>query len=527
MSRSTKLLVLATAGAVFALPAAAQIGTAEVTGGVVEGVTADGVTSFKGIPFAAPPVGELRWRAPQPLTPWDGVRRADAFGPSCMQAESMMAFLGAPPLISEDCLYLNVWTPARNANERLPVMVWIYGGGFAAGSTASPAYDGTELANKGVVLVSIAYRVGAFGFLAHPELSAESGTGSGNYGLLDLIAGLEWVRDNIAAFGGDPGNVTIFGESAGGYAVSMLAASPLAAGLFHKAISESGASFAPPRTGALATGMNMATLAVAEAEGKAFLERLGATNIAAARALDAAAIQQAQGPGLGTGFWPVADGHVLLGDSYELYAQGRFNDTPILIGTNSDEGALFVQQAQVSPADFEAQVRAQFGERADAILAAYPHGTPAEARRAAKNVQREALFAWPTWAWARQHDRYGENPVYVYYFDHRTPQTPEGANHADEIRYVFGTLTSAGGLGEPRPADLAMSELLMGYWVNFAKTGDPNGPGLPAWPAFDADEQRVLVFDEATSARPIPNLRELEAMDEYFAWRREQAARPE
>src|SRR5690606_9361486 len=297
--------------------------------------------------------------------------RADAFGPSCMQAESMMAFLGAPPVISEDCLYLNVWTPARSANERLPVMVWIYGGGFAAGSTASPAYDGTQLAKKGVVLVSVAYRVGAFGFLAHPELSAESGTGSGNYGLLDLIAGLEWVRDNIAAFGGDPGNVTIFGESAGGYAVSMLAASPLAAGLFHKAISESGASFAPPRTGALATGMNMATLAVAEAEGKAFLERLGATNIAAARALDAAAIQQAQGPGLGTGFWPVADGHVLLGDSYALYAQGRFNDTPILIGTNSDEGALFVQQAQVSPADFEAQVRAQFGERADAILAAY------------------------------------------------------------------------------------------------------------------------------------------------------------
>jgi len=529
MSDLTRLLAVMAAGAALALPAAAQVRTADVTGGTVEGVTADGVTSFKGIPFAAPPVGELRWRAPEPLEPWDGVLRADTFGPSCMQAESMMAFLAAPPVISEDCLYLNVWTPARDAGERLPVMVWIYGGGFAAGSTASPSYAGTEIAKNGIVVVSIAYRVGPFGFLAHPELSEESGTGSGNYGLLDLIAGLGWVRDNIAAFGGDPGNVTIFGESAGGYAVSMLAASPLAAGLFHKAISQSGASFSTPRTGPRAPGLDMPALAIAEAEGQAFLEGLGAADIAAARALDAAVIQRAMGPGLNTAFWPVADGHVLLGDSYELYTEGRFNDTPILIGTNSDEGALFLPPGvtSVSPADFEAQVRAGYGELADTILAAYPHRSDAEATEAAKDIQRVSLFAWPTWAWARLQDRHGEHPAYVYYFDHRTPQSPSGANHADEIRYVFGTLASAGGVGEPRPADLAMSELMMSYWINFARTGDPNGPGLPAWPTFDADEQRVLVFDEATSARPIPNLRQLEAMEAYFAWRREQAARAE
>src|SRR5690606_30861266 len=289
MSDLTRLLAVMAAGAALALPAAAQVRTADVTGGTVEGVTADGVTSFKGIPFAAPPVGELRWRAPEPLEPWDGVLRADTFGPSCMQAESMMAFLAAPPVISEDCLYLNVWTPARDAGERLPVMVWIYGGGFAAGSTASPSYAGTEIAKNGIVVVSIAYRVGPFGFLAHPELSEESGTGSGNYGLLDLIAGLGWVRDNIAAFGGDPGNVTIFGESAGGYAVSMLAASPLAAGLFHKAISQSGASFSTPRTGPRAPGLDMPSLAIAEAEGQAFIEVLSGANIAATRAPDDAA----------------------------------------------------------------------------------------------------------------------------------------------------------------------------------------------------------------------------------------------
>lgn len=523
MSDLVKLFALA-ATATFAPAATAQVLTADVTGGEVAGVAVGGVASFKGIPFAAPPVGDLRWKAPRPVEPWDGVLQADTYGPSCMQAESMMAFLGAPPAIDEDCLYLNVWTPAEDAGARLPVMVWIYGGGFAAGSTASPTYAGDALAAQNVVVVSVAYRVGPFGFLAHPELSSESGEGSGNYGLLDVIAGLEWVRDNIASFGGDPGNVTIFGESAGGYAVSMLTASPLAEGLFHKAISESGASFSPPHGGERPPGMDMPALGAAERQGETFLRELGAEDVEAARALDAAAIQTAMGPGLDTAFWPVADGHVLLGDQYVLYQEGRFNDTPVLIGTNSDEGAMFLPpgSSTVTPADFESLVRAGYGERADAILAAYPHATMAEALEAMKDIQRDVLFAWPTWAWARLQDRHGEHDAYVYYFDHRTPQSPAGANHAAEIPYVFGTLDGPRAAGEPRPADLAMSELMMSYWVNFARTGNPNAPRLPEWPAFDTDSQRVMVFDEDPGAEPIPNLEQLEAMDAYFDWRRQE-----
>src|SRR5689334_20530300 len=264
----------------------AEVLTARVTGGQVEGVAANGIVAFKGIPFAAAPVGELRWKKPQPVVAWSGVKKAAAFGASCVQDAQMLQFVQAPPAVSEDCLYLNVWTPAKAAGDKLPVMVWIYGGGFAAGTTASRTYDGTGLAKKGVVLVSVAYRVGAFGFLAHPELSKESGKGSGNYGLQDMIAGLQWVKANIAKFGGDPTRVTIFGESAGGIAVSMLAASPAAKGLFHRAISQSGGNFAPPRL-ASEGGQNAPTLKVAEATGVEFLAKLKAADIKAARDLPA------------------------------------------------------------------------------------------------------------------------------------------------------------------------------------------------------------------------------------------------
>jgi para-nitrobenzyl esterase len=517
----TRALIVLTLGAL-AAPVSAGIPTAHVTGGTVEGVVADGVSVFKGIPFAAPPTGRNRWRAPQPVEPWSGVKTADRYAAGCMQDPQMMRFIGSDAGVSEDCLYLDIWTPAKTAGEKLPVMVWIYGGGFAAGATSSPTYAGKELAKLGVVQVNVAYRVGVFGFLAHPELSAESGQGSGNYGLLDQIAGLEWVKRNIAAFGGDPANVTIFGESAGGISVSMLAASPAAKGLFERAISESGGSFAPLRTGAPgAAGENVPTLAVAEASGKAFLDKLGVATIAEARALPAEDVQKAQGAGLGTGFWPVADGHVLLGDQYVLYAQGRFNDTPVLIGTNSDEGALFVRPGTTTAA-FEQMVRAGYGQRADKILAAYPHATDDEASRSAQDLMRDSLFAWPTWAWARLQSARGRNKAFVYYFDHRTPQSPNGATHAAELGYVFRTLDARG--GTPRPEDTATSELMSRYWTNFAKTGDPNGPGLPEWPAFDEKGQRVMVFDGDSGAQPVPNLKKLEAMDAYFAWRRENAA---
>jgi len=509
------------------LSAGAQVLTAKVTGGEVQGVAVDGAAMFKGIPFAAPPTGELRWKKPQPVISWQGTRAATAFAPSCIQDPAMLQVQQAPPAASEDCLYLNVWTPAANARERLPVMVWIYGGGFAIGTTAAPVYDGKRLSEKGVVVVSVAYRVGPFGFLAHPELSRESGKGSGNYGLQDMIAGLQWVKDNVAAFGGDPGNVTIFGESAGGIAVSMLAASPYAKGLFHKVISESGGSFAPSRR-AMEGGELVPTLAAAEAVGQQFLGKLGATSLAAARALPAAKILEAQGPGLTNTFWPTDDGDVLPGDQFVLYSAGRFNDTPVLIGTNSDEGALFIQGG-VTSAAFEQQIRAGYGEHADALLAVYSHATDAQALESAQDVFRDSTFAWPTWAWARLQSTKGKGAAYVYYFDHRTPQKPNGAWHADEIPFVFrnfGKSFAAPGAPPetaPRAEDTAMSELVSAYFTNFAKTGDPNGAGLPQWPAFKEQSQQVMFLDAKPSARPVPNVPQLTAFDKYFAWRREHA----
>jgi len=513
-----------------AAPARAQVREAEVTGGKVAGVAgSNGIVAFKGIPFAAAPVGPLRWKAPQPLKPWTGTLGARTFAPACVQDLTLPRAFSAPLDLSEDCLHLNVWTPARTAGDKLPVMVWIYGGGFIGGQTSAPIYEGSRLAEKGVVLVSVAYRVGAFGFLAHPELSKESGKGSGNFGLQDQIAGLKWVKANIAKFGGDADRVTIFGESAGGIAVSMLAASPAAKGFFQRAISESGGSFGRPKF-TNEGGVNVLPLQVAEAGGKAFLEKLGARDIAAARALGADAIQKGVAPGLAatTQFWPVFDGDVLPGDQYELYQAGRFNDTPVLIGTNSDEGALFIQ-GKVTPAQFEGAVRGGYGKGADAILAAYPHATDAEALASARNLMRESTFAWHTWAWAMLQSDNGKSKAFVYYYDHRTPQQPNGAGHGSEIAYVFRTVGEPGStIGAPatpaRPVDTTMSELMSSYWTNFARTGDPNRAGLPQWPAFTPADQRVLFFDDTQSgARPVPNIDQIKALDAYYAWRRDEA----
>jgi para-nitrobenzyl esterase len=500
--------------------ALSQIQNVRTTGGQLQGVVADGVASFKGIPFAAPPVGDLRWEAPVPAKPWTGIRISDTYAPGCMQDPSMSKMMGASVDVSEDCLYLNVWTAAKAAGEKRPVMVWIHGGAFVGGMTGTPMFDGTKFAQKGVVLVSIAYRLGVFGFMAHPELSRESGKGSGTYGIQDMIAGLQWVKNNIAQFGGDPACVTIFGESAGGIAVSMISAAPPAKGLFQRAISESGGSFAPPRI-ADEAGQNVPTLKLAESNGESFLKNLGAADIRAARALPAEQIQKALAGGMGGGsFWPVADGYVLPGDPHELYEKGRFNDTPVLIGTNSNEGGLFMRQPVTAEA-FVKQIRSGYGERANVILSAYPHSTDAEAARSAADVFREFAFAWPTWTWARLQSRKGTGKAFVYYFDHRTPDSPDGANHGAEVSYVFGNFGGPG--SAPAPEDLALSDLIRSYWINFARTGDPNGSGLPQWPAFTEKDQKVMYFDAVSSARPIPNLEKLKAFDAYYSWRRDQA----
>lgn len=492
--------------------------------GLVQGTVENGITIYKGIPFATPPLGDLRWRAPKPHAPWTDVLKADKFAPACLQTLVVMPALGLDAMdINEDCLYLNVWTPAKTPKDKLAVMVWIYGGGFTIGGTSLKQYDGANLAKKGVVLVSIAYRLGALGFLAHPELTSEQGGHSGNYGLMDQIAGLQWVKKNIAAFGGDPRRVTIFGESAGGISVSMLSASPLAKGLFTGAISESGGNFGPERQQASEGGTNMDPLATAEKNGAAYLSKLGAASIDAARKKSADEILKASPPGLGGGAWPIFDGYVLTGDQYKLYEAGKYNDTPILIGSNADEGALFV--ATTTAAAYQAQTKAGYGDYADKIFAAYPGDTDANALRSARDMARDTLFAWPTWAWAHLQSKTGKGKVYVYYFSHRPPypNTPQfkdwGAAHGSEISFVFGNFTAA---MPASAADQAVSEELSSYWTNFAKTGDPNGAGLPTWPAFTDANQQVMNLNDPSKAIPLPNLEKLKALDGYFAWRRSQ-----
>ena len=521
-------------------PAVAQIASADVTGGAVAGTVLDNIGTssqesgaisvFKGIPFAAPPLGANRWRAPQPVVPWQGTLAATKQAPPCMQDAAVARSWNDPQAPSEDCLYLNLWTPAHDAGARLPVMVWIFGGGFSSGMTS--IYNGINFARKGVVYVAVAYRVGPFGFMGHRELASEGGGASGNYGLRDQIAGLKWVQANIAKFGGDPANVTIFGESAGGISVSMLAASPLAKGLFAKAISESGGNFGSAQRGdfklvtrasdmATAGGLTMRSAASGEHQGAALLATLGVKGIAEARALPAESIQKQAGP-MGT-FWPNFDGQVLTRNAYALYRAGKYNATPVLIGTNSDEGALFMPPKV--PADaFRAGIRAGYGRYASRLLAAYPNATDAEAKQAMADIFQDTAFAWPTWAWARlQSARPKTPPAYVYFFDHKTAMTPHGSWHGSEIRYVFDALDAP----SPFPstpvtdAERAMAHDFSAYWVNFARTGNPNGPDLPQWTPFSAKNPRYMEIGDAPGMIGVPNLARLKLWEAYFRWRRE------
>jgi len=494
--------------AVYVQPVHAQITRARVTGGEVSGTAENGLSIFKGIPFAAPPVGPLRWKAPAPVRPWRGVKPANAFAHACMQAPNSQ---GNTAPVSEDCLYLNVWTPAKSAHERLPVIVWIHGGGYVGGSTSIGMYDGSGYARKGVVLVSLAYRLGPYGFLAHPDLSRESGHGSGTYGIQDLIVGLKWVQKNIANFGGDAHNVTAFGHSAGSGAVSILAASPPARGLFQRVIAMSGSSFAPLQTTSEEdSGLSIPSLTLAEENGGAFLARLGVKSIAEARSLSAEAVQAGTGGGLA--FRPVADGYVLPADPYTLYQRGRFNDTPVLLGDTSDETLVFGGPKSLTPAEFETQIRRQFGEQADAVLGVYPHAIDAEAVSAARHVRNDTQFDWNMWTWAREQSQLGKGKVFTYYYNNHAPQA-EGSGHGSDVPYHFQTL---GTRGTPRKEDLALSDMISSYDINFAKTGDPNGPGLPPWPAFTDQNQLTMVFDATPSARTYPILDRVRVLDLYF-----------
>lgn len=482
----------------------------KVDGGSVQGTSEGGLTVYKGIPFAAPPVGDLRWKAPQPVVPWQGVKQANQFAPGPIQG-------GNPPSgKSEDCLYLNVWTPAKTAKDKIPVLVWIYGGGFNAGATSEATYNGEKLAKKGVVLVSVAYRVGQLGFLAHPQLSDESPNHvSGNYGLLDMIAGLKWIQKNIAAFGGDPNKVTIFGESAGGIAVSMLCASPLAKGLFQGAISESGGSFGPPRPTTF-PGENLKTLRDAEAAGEAYVKDAGYSSIADLKKLDADKLPAVRGLA-----WPIIDGWVIPDDQYKLYEAKKYNDIPILVGYNSDEGASF--SPPKTPDDYITGVKNRYGQFANDLIKAYPveaNSVP----KTARDLARDAAFGWHTWSWARLQANTGKSKVFYYYFDQH-PDYPEGSPrfgygspHGQEVAYVFGQLNASN--PQLSKSDFEISDVMGTYWTNFAKYGHPNGNGVPQWPAFSDANPVVMHFNQTPHVGIVPSAESLKVLDAYFKWRR-------
>jgi para-nitrobenzyl esterase len=487
---------------------AQQPAPVKVEEGLLQGTSEDGLTVYKGIPFAAPPIGDLRWKAPQPAANWQGLKQANTFAPAPIQG-------GNPPSgKSEDCLYLNVWTPAKSDKDRIPVLVWIYGGGFAGGSTAEYDYSGEKLAKKGVVLVSIAYRVGVLGFMAHPELSAENPShASGNFGLLDMIAGLKWIQKNIAAFGGDPKKVTIFGESAGGIAVSMLCASPLAKGLFQGAISESGGSFGPWRLTTF-PGENMKRLPDAEAAGKDYAKTAGVSSVAELRKIEADKLPQGRG-------WPIIDGWVIPDDQYKLYEAKKYNDVPVLIGYNSDEGASFWPPK--TPQEYIDGVKNRYGKFADALIKAYPVGTTT-VPKTARDLARDAAFGWHTWSWARLQSRTGKSKVYYYYFDQHpdfpdgSPRFGYGSPHAQEVSFVFQ---------HPHPnsenatgTDKQISEAMATYWTNFAKYGTPNGKDVPEWPAFSDANPVVMYFSQTPHIGVVPGAESLKVLDEYFKWRR-------
>ena len=486
--------------------------------GDVEGVPDGPLAVYKAIPYAAPPVGDLRWRAPQPAKPWTGVRVCDQFGPMPPQPTRPGR---TADMMSEDCLYLGIATPATSTADRLPVMVWIHGGGFQTEHYAGDLWR--HLALRGVVIVSIEYRTGALGFMAHPELTKEDpGHHSGNYGLLDQIFALQWVQRNIANFGGDPSCVTIFGESAGAISCSMLCASPLARGLFHRCISQSGGSFAPWTDQPRSLGMD-ASQKGAEQQGLAFQRHLKKKNLKQLRKMDAMALCDGN-VGFG-GFWPCVDGYVITDDQYRLYERGQYNDVPVIAMTNSDEGALFTP-GNIKAENYQKSARMMFGDMADEALKVYPCNTDDEAFHANGDAFRDIGFAWPSYAWVSLQAKTGHSGAYAAYLAQPSTrsfsQDPRrrGVAHADDIMYLNGFfLTQAA----EYPAEAAVAEIIQQYWINFAKTGNPNGKGLPYWPTFDDSKPTTMQFSNGASLIMRPNREQIDFVDRFFKAKRQQA----
>ena len=506
MRSFTLLLLVAT------LPAAAQAPlTLRTDKGPVTGtLTSDSqVRAFKGIPYAAPPVGPLRWQPPQPAAPWKTPYAAKDFGPHCYQSSSYpdMVFHDSGP--SEDCLTLNVWTPATaKPGAKLPVMLWIYGGGFSSGSTSEARQDGQFLAHKGVIVVSMNYRLGIFGFFVHPGLTAESPHhASGNYGLLDQSAALAWVHTNIAAFGGDPANITLFGESAGSFSVSAQVASPLSRNLLAKAIGESGGAF---------PGSSLAFLPREEREQKdtAFARQAYSTDdLAKLRALTAdellAPIKTPTPGAPPARFGGTVDGYFLPKSVDAIYAAGEQAHIPLIAGWNRDEAryAVLNPKEPVTAETYKAKVERDLSPASAAeFLKAYPGTTDAEAVESASDYAGDKFIAFSTWSWLEAQVATGKAPVYRYLFNLRSPGDTNhpvavGAFHSDDIEYVFGTLDSRPGI-TVRPEDRALSAQMQDYWTTFARTGNPATPTQPAWPRYAPTDYQVMRLDATSAAAP-------------------------
>jgi len=479
------LLALVFALAADAVFAAGAVPTVRIDTGALSGShdAKSGLDEFKGIPYAAPPVGSLRWKPPQPVSGWTGVRKADHFGPRCMQRPLYGDMVFRSAGMSEDCLYLNVWAPTRSPGGKLPVLVYFYGGGFWAGDGSEPRYDGASLAQRGIVTVTVNYRLDVLGFLALPALADESPQhATGNYGLLDQNAALRWVQRNIAAFGGDPTRVTIGGESAGSMSVSAQMASPLSKGLMQRAIGESGA---------LLGNLKPRPLALAEQQGEAFEKRVGAHSLADLRAMDASVLLKACDDKGMASFGPTVDGYFLPRSTAAIYRAGAQAHIPLLVGSNSQEGyyANLFHDASPTPANYHAVIEQQFGAHAAEALKLYPGHTEAQVKASGTALAGDQFIAFATWRWMHLQRQTGKAPVYYYYFTQGRPAKRDGsagpdpgAVHSGEIEYALGNQS-----GNPvyawTPADRQVSVTMEGYWANFIKTGDPNGPGLPHWPA--------------------------------------------
>ncbi|HIT79769.1 MAG TPA: carboxylesterase family protein [Candidatus Faecivivens stercorigallinarum] len=479
--------------------------------GQVQGVVEDNITIFRGVPYAQPPVGDLRWRPPQPPKPWDGIRSCIEFAPAAMQHYNSdpKSFYGKEfPVwdgltFSEDCLYLNIWTPAQSAGEKLPVMMWVHGGGNMSGYSYEPEFDGKALASRGVIYVSVGFRLNIFGFLAHPELTAESTYGgSGNYGHLDQLAAARWIQENIEAFGGDPANITMFGQSGGAHDVQIMATSPLFAGVIDKGISESG--------GGGASMMGAVPLAEGETAGLEFQQAASCHSIQELRALPADKILDVAGK-MGFGLMKIGtviDQYVCFGDTSEMIRSGKARDIPMIIGCCSHEGGRMSMLPPGHKQDlalFNQQLERNFPLAADKMRQIYRLATEEDADAFDRDLMADGMV-YGYQLWARSQNKAGKQAPYVYYFDHPLPDadgnpSPEGAFHSAELWYVHGTLGRC--WRKMGKTDVMISEAMMDYWTNFAKTGNPNGQNVPAWEPYTCANPQIMVFGDTVGMQTM------------------------